>query len=67
MSEDIKESTDGQYDAKVGKYDCVEEVKTVLADDGVEETHIEFRVKQSDQWKFAGWNKKNYGEIDWTK
>lgn len=57
---------DGITDAKVGRDDCIEEVKTVIAEDGVEETQISYTIKKPDG-SFAGWNKEKYTEIDWTK
>ena len=60
---------DGEYDAKVDKYDCVEKISTVEVEDGMLETRIDYTIKQANQWKFALSNrqKRNYGEIDWNK
>lgn len=69
MTDEPEAKLDGQYDAEVGKHKCVEEVTTKIADDGVEETHIDYRIKQPSQWTFAmaERTKKRYAEIDWTK
>lgn len=57
---------DGQYDSQLGKHKTVETIKTVMADDGVEETHITHDIKRADKWKFGGWG-KNYNKIDWRR
>ena len=60
---------DGQFDAKVEKYDCVKTVSTELAADGVEETKIDYVIKQASQWTFGSLGKRyerNYETIDWS-
>jgi len=62
---------DGQYDSKVGKYDCIETVSTKLGADGVEETHIAHEIKRKNRWTFTSAGERGFmtgfDKIDWSK
>ena len=59
---------DGQYDGVFNGKEVEETYETVEADDGIEETRVNYTPKQANRWKFTTChNQRNYEAIDWTK
>ena len=67
MTNDPEDKPDGEYDATVDKYSCVEKIETTEDDNGDFTTKIDYTIKQASQWTFCRWDAERYEAIDWSK